>query len=404
MKRVLFSVALMMAAGCAFAQKQAVKEAKSIANGTNPDFAKAEQLISGALTNEETKNDAETWNVAGFVQKRMSEKQMENAYLRKPYDTLQVYNSALNMCNYYLKCDELAQIPNEKGKIKNKYRKSNSAAILSERGNLINGGIHFFNQEKSAEALKFFAAYVDAARAPMFAKDNLVETDTILPQIAYYASLAAMKIKDNKNVLEYAPFALKDKENGKFAMEFITNAYKEEGDTAKWVAALKEGIDKFPENRFFFGSLIDYYITNNKNDEAMQFANDMLAKKPQDPFYLYVKGYIYHNMKDFDNALDFYGKTLAIKPDHNEALSNMGLIYRLQAQEFSEKATTAMEDPQYAKDQETLRGFFEKARVVYEKLREVAPDKKDLWLQGLYSVYYNLNMGDEFKEIEQMMQ
>ena len=43
---------------------------------------------------------------------------MENAYLRKPYDTLKVYNSALNMCKYYFKCDELAQIPNEKGKIK----------------------------------------------------------------------------------------------------------------------------------------------------------------------------------------------------------------------------------------------------------------------------------------------
>ena len=43
---------------------------------------------------------------------------MENAYLRKPYDTLKVYNSVLNMYNYYVKCDELAQIPNEKGKIK----------------------------------------------------------------------------------------------------------------------------------------------------------------------------------------------------------------------------------------------------------------------------------------------
>lgn len=43
---------------------------------------------------------------------------MENAYLRKPYDTLKVYNSALNMCKYYFKCDELAQIPNEKVKSK----------------------------------------------------------------------------------------------------------------------------------------------------------------------------------------------------------------------------------------------------------------------------------------------
>ena len=105
MKRVFFSVVLLLAANFIFAQEKNVKEAKSIANEMNPDFAKAEQLINEALTNPETKDKPETWNVAGMIQKRRSEKEMENAYLRKPYDTLQVYNSALDMCKYYFKCD-----------------------------------------------------------------------------------------------------------------------------------------------------------------------------------------------------------------------------------------------------------------------------------------------------------
>ena len=145
MKRVLFSMVLLLAAGFTFAQEKSVKEAKSIANDVKPDFAQAEKLINEALNNAETKDNAETWDVAGFIQKRINEKEMENAYLRKPYDTLKVYNSALNMCKYYFKCDELAQIPNEKGKIKNKFRRSNSTAILAARPNLINGGIQFFN-------------------------------------------------------------------------------------------------------------------------------------------------------------------------------------------------------------------------------------------------------------------
>ena len=45
MKKVLFSVALALVAGFSFAQVKNVKEAKSIANEMNPDFAKAEQLI-----------------------------------------------------------------------------------------------------------------------------------------------------------------------------------------------------------------------------------------------------------------------------------------------------------------------------------------------------------------------
>ena len=395
MKRVLFSMVLLLAAGFTFAQEKNVKEAKSIANEVKPNFAQAEKLINGALTNAETKDNAETWDVAGFIQKRINEKEMENAYLRKPYDTLKVYNSALNMCKYYFKCDELAQIPNEKGKIKNKYRKSNSAAILAARPNLINGGIQFFNLDKNKEALDFFATYVDVAINPMFEKENLLQTDTVLPQIAYYASLAAAKMEDYPSVLKYAPYAKEDKEVGKYAMEFISTALKAQGDTIKWIASLKDGIQKYPEHSFFFGHLIDYYSNNNKFDEAMQFADDMLAKDPNNTFYLYVKGYLYHNMKDYDKAIEFYKKTIEVDPN---------LIYCLQAQDFSEKATTDVNDPKYKEDQATLKVFYEKARPNYEKARELKPDQKDLWLNGLYRVYYNLQMGPEFDEIDKMMQ
>ena len=404
MKRVLFSMVLLLAAGFTFAQEKSVKEAKSIANDVKPDFAQAEKLINEALNNAETKDNAETWDVAGFIQKRINEKEMENAYLRKPYDTLKVYNSALNMCKYYFKCDELAQIPNEKGKIKNKFRRSNSAAILAARPNLINGGIQFFNLDKNKEALDFFATYVDIAINPMFEKENLLQTDTVLPQIAYYASLAAAKMEDYPNVLKYAPYAKEDKEVGKYAMEFISTALKAQGDTVKWIASLKDGIQKYPAHSFFFGHLIDYYSNNNKFDEAMQFADDMLAKDPNNTFYLYVKGYLYHNMKDYEKAIEFYNKTIEVDPNYAEAYSNLGLIYCLQAQDFSEKATTDVNNPKYKEDQATLKVFYEKARPNYEKARELKPEQKDLWLNGLYRVYYNLQMGPEFDEIEKLMQ
>ena len=404
MKRVLFSMVLLLAAGFTFAQEKSEKKKKSIANDVKPDFAQAEKLINEALNNAETKDNAETWDVAGFIQKRINEKEMENAYLRKPYDTLKVYNSALNMCKYYFKCDELAQIPNEKGKIKNKFRRSNSAAILAARPNLINGGIQFFNLDKNKEALDFFATYVDIAINPMFEKENLLQTDTVLPQIAYYASLAAAKMEDYPNVLKYAPYAKEDKEVGKYAMEFISTALKAQGDTVKWIASLKDGIQKYPEHSFFFGHLIDYYSNNNKFDEAMQFADDMLAKDPNNTFYLYVKGYLYHNMKDYEKAIEFYNKTIEVDPNYAEAYSNLGLIYCLQAQDFSEKATTDVNNPKYKEDQATLKVFYEKARPNYEKARELKPEQKDLWLNGLYRVYYNLQMGPEFDEIEKLMQ
>lgn len=402
MKRVLFSMVLLMAVSFAFAQEKNVKEAKSIAGEVKPDFAKAEQLINEALTNPETKDNAATWDVAGYIQKRINEKEMENAYLRKPYDTLKVYNSVLNMYNYYVKCDELAQIPNEKGKIKNKYRSANSKTILAERPNLINGGIQYFNLNKNEDALKYFAAYVDAATLPMMEKENLLEKDTILPQVAYYATLAADRVGDKDAVMKYAQYALKDKENDQFAMQLLTDAYKAKGDTAKWVEKLQEGIVKFPENQYFFANLVDYYSSSNQNDKAMQFADDMLAKDPNNKLYLYVKAYLYHNMKDYEKAIEFYKKTLDIDPAYAEACSNLGLVYLLQAQEYADKAPADINDPNYATAQAEIKKFYEAAKPYYEKARELKPDQKDLWLQGLYRVYYNLNMGPEFEEIEKM--
>ena len=403
MRKVVFSVVLLLAASFTFAQEKAVKEAKKIANAVNPDFAQAEELINGALTNPETKDMAETWNVAGFIQKRRSEKEMESAYLRKPYDTLQVYKSALDMCKYYLKCDELAQIPNEKGKIKNKYRKNNAMAIKGERGNLINGGIQFFNEDKNKEALEYFGMYVSLPSQPMFAEDEELKADTLLPQIAYYASLAAMKLEDYASVLKYAPAAKDDKEVGKFAMEFVSTALKAQGDTAQWISSLQEGVQKYPEHPFFFGNLIDYYSSNKKFDDAMAFADNMIAKDPANPFNVYVKGYLYHNMEDYDKALEYYKKTIELDPSYAEAYSNIGLIYCLKAQDFSGKATSDVNDPKYQEDMATLKKFYEEAKPYYEKARELKPDQKDLWLNGLYRVYYNLQMGPEYEEIEKLM-
>ena len=403
MKKVFFSLAMLLVAGMAFAQVKNVKEAKAIANEMNPDFAKAEGLINAALVDPETKDDAETWNVAGLIQKKRSEKEMEKAYLRKPYDTVQVYKSALEMCKFFIKCDELAQQPNEKGKLKNKYRQPNGSAILAERGNLINGGIYYYNQNNNKEALSYFGMYVDVAENPMLADQNLLKTDTVLPQIAYYASLAANNVEDFASVKKYATFAKDDKEFGQTAMQLISTALKNLGDTEAWIASLKEGLNKYPQYTFFFGSLIDYYNNNNKFDEAMSFADNMIANNPDNAFFIYVKGYLFHNMKQYDNAIKYYKEAIAKDAKLAEAYSNLGLIYCIQAQEFSEKATADINDPKYNEDQETLRNFYVLAKPCYEECRKVAPERKELWLSGLQRVYYLLNMEKELQEIETMM-
>lgn len=404
MKRVLISMVLLMAVSFAFAQTKNVKEAKSIANDVKPNFNQAEQLINEAIKNPETKDLPETWDVAGLIQKRfLSEERDKKSVLGQAFDTLRAYNSTLKMFEYYTKCDDLAQIPNEKGKIKNKYRKANASAILGERPNLINGGIFYFNLDKNKEALEFFATYVESASYPMLAEQDLLKTDTLLAQIAYYATLAADRAGDKDAIIKYAPSALDDPDGGKFAMQLLAEAYKAKGDTAAWVKSLEEGILKFPGNDYFFANLVDYYNTTNQASKAMEFADRMLSTDANNKLYLYVKAYLYHNMKEYDNAIEFYKKTIAVDPEYAEAYSNVGLVYLMKAQDYADKATTDINDPKYAEAQAVVKKFYEEAKPFYEKARELKPEQKDLWLQGLYRVYYNLNMGPEFEEIDKMM-
>ena len=51
----------------------------------------------------------------------------------------------------------------------------------------------------------------------------------------------------------------------------------------------------------------------------------------------------------------------------------------------------------------TLEALYKRALPYYEKARELAPDDKTLWLNGLYTCYYRLNMTEKAAEIEKLM-
>ncbi|KAA6333117.1 hypothetical protein EZS27_018446, partial [termite gut metagenome] len=174
--------------------------------------------------------------------------------------------------------------------------------------------------------------------------------------------------------------------------------------TLNWVETLKSGIKAFPEYTFFFGNLIDYYSNNDQYNEAMVFADEMLVNEPDNTFYLYVKAYLYHNIKDYDKAIEYYKKVIETDSQYAEAYSNLGLIYCIKAQEYSDKASTVdVSNPNYVKEQQIIKKFYEEARPCYEKARLLKPTQTDLWLQGLYRIYYNLGLGAEFEEIEKLL-
>lgn len=404
MKKVILTVSLFVASVSVFAQQSNVKEAKSIIEGTNPDFAKAEQLISAALKDPSTMNDPAAWNIAGQIQSKVNEKENTKLYLKQPFDTTRMYNSILEMYQYFLKCDELAQVPNEKGKIKNKFRKENADIMLKSRSNLLNGFVQYLNSGDSKKALDFFKTYADSRDYPILADAKLAQqNDTILNQYAYYAIAAAYRESDYEFVKKYAPAGMKYEKNASNCLQILAEVYKAQKDSVEFLKTVQEGVAKYPSEKYFLGSVIDYYSSHNQNEKAMEFADSQLKNDPNNKFMVFVKAYLYQMMKDYDNAITYYDKAIQLDPAYADALSNLGLTYVLKAQSVSDKATTNVNSPKYKQDQAAIKALYEKARPYYEKARQLKPDNKDLWARGLYRVYYCLNMAPQFEEMEKIL-
>ena len=225
----------------------------------------------------------------------------------------------------------------------------------------------------------------------------------MIPNVAYFACLTALKVSDYELVKKYASYALNSNEYAKYAMELISTAYLQQGDTIKYLESLKEGIQKYPEDRFFFANIVDLYIKEDRIDEAISVTNEILSQNPNNAYNLYVKGYLFQIQKQYDEAIDVYNQAIAIDSVYAEAYSGIGLVYCIKAQDYSTKASTNVNSADYQKDQDVMKGFYLKAKDAYEKARQLRPDQNELWLNGLYRVYYNLNMGEEFNEIEQLL-
>lgn len=394
MKKVLFTVALLLTACVASAQLSVVKEAKALKSKP----AEAAKAIEPALTNPETANDPETWKLAGDFQKAIYDEENMKLYLPGGQaDTTKLYNSLVKMFEYYLKCDETEQAKVQSGELKKaKYRKKNADALKAVRMNLINGGADAYNRNDYAAAQKYFGLFVDVVNEPLFADDAALKADTLNALYANYAAMAAAMQKDNNDVIKYGKIGKEDKNEGWRSLMYMAETYsKELNDTAKWLEVLKEGTDRFPEQDFFVGNIMDYYIQKGMVDEGLNQINQLLSVK-ETPYYLYVKGILLYEKKQYDDAVATFNKIIANNTDLvAEAYSKIGDCYFFPAQVVvEENAQLAIDDPKYNENENKIKELYEKAKPYYEKAKEINPDNTQLWGNYLLNIYWKLNRSE----------
>ena len=406
MKKVLFTVALMFGAMVASAQVSVVKEAKSM----KKDPAAAAKVLEAALTNPETANDPETWKLAGDLQKAIYDEENMKMYLPGGQaDMPRMYNSLVKMFEYYLKCDDVEQAGVANGTVKKaKLRKKNAENLLKVRTNLSNGGVEAFNANDYEGAQKYFGLFVDVVDHPMFADQAAaLKADTLNTLFANYAAMAAgmRDPKDVASVIKYGNIGKENASEGWRALMFMAEVYgnKESGDSIKWLETIKEGAQRFPEQDFFVGNIMDYYLQRGMVDEGLAQIDQLLATNEK-PYFLYVKGVLLYEKKDYDAAHAALDKLIALGGDlAAEAYAKKGDIYFFPAQKIvEENSALSIDDPKYNANEAKIKEAYELAKPFYEKAKELEPDNKTIWGQQLLRVYWALNKA-EYEALEKEM-
>lgn len=416
MKKVLFTVALLAGAFAASAQVSVVKEAKSM---MKKDPAAAAQKIEAALTNPETANDPNTWQVAGDIQKAIYDAENDKIYMSQlgqgeAADMPKMYGALVKMFEYYTKCNEVEQAGVANGTVKKaKLGKKNAETLLKVRGNLANGGVEAFNVNDYEGAQKYFGLFVDVVDNPMFAdKAAELKADTLNSLYANYATMAAglRDPKDVAAVIKYGNIGKANDSEGWRALMFMAEVYgKEQVDSVKWLETIKEGAQRFPNQDFFVGNIMDYYLQKGMVDEGLAQIDQLIAANDK-PYFHYVKGVLLYEKKDYAGAhaaLDqVIAKNEGATPEESlvgEAYAKKGDIYFFPAQKIvEENSTLSIDDPKYNANEAKIKEAYELAKPFYEKAKELEPNNQQIWGQMLLRIYWTLNKA-EYEALEKEM-
>ena len=406
MKRVLLTVALCVAASASFAQKKVVNEAQSIAKGSNADFGEARTLIKGALENPETKDDAKTWYVAGFIEDQQFNAERAKQILGQQPNEPVMYEALYGILPYFQKAYELDQLPNEKGKVKPKYTKDIKSILSANHVYLFNGVAYYFDKQEYKKAYDFFNQYVEISELPMFAGTQTAEKDSTFMTVQFYAAAAASLAKDSRLAIAALERAKNTPYRQYDVYQYLCYEYGEARtaqDSVMLEKTFEEGMQVFPDSAFFLNNLINTYIYSNRNEKALEMLNVAIQKNPNDANLYNVMGRVYETgLKDYANAEKNFQIALEKDPNLTDALSNIGRIYYNQGVNKLSEANMINDSKKYQEELSMAKDLFKKALPYYKKAHEAEPEKMDNMI-ALRGIYYNLNMGPELEAIEAEM-
>lgn len=375
------------------------------------DYKEAYNLLQSNLSGMSAEQKAKCYNALvdlayekvakeqGIITSNQMAEQLKTKV--EPYDTVGLYDAALNALENGVLCDEFDNQPNEKGKVKPKFHKSNGDRLYAIRFHLINGGIYYQNTDE-AKAYKMLATYVDSNEYPLFNEQDKTKDAANLAQMAYYAARFAYFAKEYDKAEKYADIAMQDAEAAKDALQLrlavMQTQLKSHEDSLNYVNKLKDIYAKDETNEMVFSTICSMMISMNEKDALDGFISAKLAKDPNNFTALAMRGQTFMNAHKWDEAVEALSKANEVHPNEVAVIASIGNCYMYKAQEAAERATANGKriTPEAEK---AIVDVYNKAITYLEKARDldVKMELKHVWAYSLYTCCYRVYGAEDAK-------
>ena len=405
MKKTLIASVAFLSAAAAFAgdsdQLKAIVKEK--------DFNQAETLVKQSveqLANPAEKAKAYNHLVDLAMDKFNAEQAIETANVAAtqlgqgtatPYDTVGFYNAAYNALVYAIECDKYDQMPNEKGKVKPKYREGNATRVSNARVQLVNAGQDAAQTQDYKGALKYWGTFLDTDNAELLAAVDKSSEAAYIGQVAYYAALFANELGDYARAEKYCDIAMNDPEQKKEATNLKFSVaqrnLKTQADSLAYIGKLKEYYAQDPSSDAAFGTLCTMYSNMNMKDDLAALVADKISKDPGNATAWMIKGLTEMQDEKWEEAAESLKKSNDIDGTNPVVLTNLGASINNKAAKIEN-------------DIPAQKALYKESMTYLERAKELDPGRERAnWAYYLYQCYYvNYSANDpKTKELEGLL-
>lgn len=330
---------------------------------------KAKEALDQALVNEKSKDNAKTYFAKGKL--CMESWKSDNPKFKA------LYTNPLEEA--YASFEKAIQL-DPKGSIE-KQIKLNST-YLNLANNFINQGVQKFEAKEYEAALASFEMDMKIASSNLYV--GVVDTG-----IYFNAGLAAFNAKLYERAIPYFQKCADLKYEKTTPFFLIYKSYIELKDDANAEATLKKVFEIYPDDKDVIMQLVDYYINNNKPQEAHSYIDLAKSKNPNDHSLWWAEGVIYMRQDKYDEAIASLSKSIELKADQYDTQFNVGVCYYNKAVEMFQKANEIMDVTKYNAAVGEANAVFIKAIPFFEKASTLKPDDVDS-LKNLKELYFRL--------------